>query len=258
MNQYPQQGGPYGPGGQQYQQVPQGGRYQGVGAADFNAVQERARAFVWKAYGWMSIGLGITGVVAMVVAMLAQTALGEVLLNPVVYFGSMAVTFLLVFALSALRDRLDPIVAGGMFVVYAALNGIWLSMIFLVYTASSVASTFFVTAGMFAITSIFGYVTKRDLSGVGHFAMMGLIGLILASIVNFFVASSMLYWLVTYAGVIVFVALTAWDTQKLRQLGGMGMDATTEAKASIQGALMLYLDFLNLFLFMLRLVGSRR
>jgi FtsH-binding integral membrane protein len=267
MNQYPQHGGPHGQWGQQQggqygqwgqQQGPHAGMVQGMGAVDFNAVQERARAFVWKAYAWMSVGLGITGVVAMVLASLANTPLRPIIFNPVVYFGSMAVTLVLVFVLSAARNRLDPMVAGGLFFVYAALNGIWMSAIFLVYTASSIASTFFVCAGMFAATSAFGYVTKRDLTGVGHFALMGLIGLILASIVNIFVASHMLYWLVTYAGVIIFVALTAYDTQKLRQLGGMGMDAKTEAKASIQGALMLYLDFINLFLFLLRLFGNRR
>jgi len=262
--QYPQQGGPYGQGGSpQYQGV--GG---GASPVEFDAVQERARAFIWKTFGWMSLGLGLTGLVSMVVVILSFTSteygelvptrIGEIVFSPMVYWGSMIVTFLMVFGLSAAQNRLSPAIAGGVFFLYAALNGIWLSAIFLVYTASSIASTFFVTAGMFGATALFGYLTKRDLSGIGSFCFMGLIGLILASIMNFFFASTLLYWGITYAGVLIFVGLTAWDVQKLRKLGGMGMDAETEAKASIQGALLLYLDFINLFLFLLRIFGNRR
>ena len=216
----------------------------------------------------MSLGLGLTGLVSMILAILSistdeygdvlLTPIGEIVFSPMVYWGSAIVTFVIVFGLSAAQNKLSPALAGAVFFLYAALNGVWLSAIFLVYTAASIGSTFFVAAGMFGATALFGYLTKRDLGGVGSFAFMGLIGLILASIVNFFLASSMLYWLITYAGVAIFIALTAWDVQKLRKLGGMGMDSETEAKASIQGALLLYLDFINLFLFLLRIFGSRR
>ncbi len=242
--------------------------YQGR-AGGFDAVEERARAFIWKTFGWMSSGLGITGLVAMVISIISVegftpegrpmlTDIGEVVFQPFVFFGAMVVTFLMVLGISALGQRLHPAVSGGLFFLYAGLNGIWLSAIFLAYTATSIASTFFITAGMFAVTGLFGYFTKRDLTGVGSLAFMGLIGIILASIVNFFVASSILHWVISYVGVAVFVGLTAYDTQKLRQLGGMGLDAHSEARASVQGALALYLDFLNLFLFLLRLFGDRR
>lgn len=237
-------------------------------SAAIDATRERARAFIWKTFGWMSVGLGVTGLVSMVIAVLSirtdqygemyLTSIGEVVFNPIVYFGSMIVTFVMVFGLSAAINRLNPVLAGLVFFLYAALNGVWLTSIFLVYTTASIGWTFFVTAGMFAATAFFGFITKRDLSGVGSFAFMALIGLILASIVNVFVASTWLYWLITYAGVLIFVALTAYDTQKLRKIGGMGLDADTEARASIFGALTLYLDFINLFLILLRIFGDRR
>jgi FtsH-binding integral membrane protein len=236
-----------------------------VGAVETAAFEDRARAFLWKVHGWMAIGLGLTGVVAMVAAFLAVTPdgtaltpFGEVLYSPIVRFGSVAVTFGLVLALSFLQARLSPAAAGAMFLLYAAANGLWMSALFLVYTTTSIGTTFMVTAGMYGATSLYGLVTKRDLSGVGSFAFMGLIGLILASIVNFFVASTMLYWLITYAGVAIFVGLTAYDTQKIRQMGGMGLAGRAEESAAIQGALTLYLDFINLFLFLLRLLGRRR
>jgi hypothetical protein len=232
---------------------------------DFAALETRARAFLWKVHAWMSVGLALTGLVAMVSAAMAitpdgaaLTPFGEVLFSPVVRFGSLGLTFLLVLALSFLQGRLSPAVAGTLFLVYAAANGVWMSALFLVYTTTSIGTTFLVTAGTFGATSLFGFVTKRDLSGVGSFAFMGLIGLILASIVNFFLASPMLYWLITFAGVAIFVGLTAYDTQKLRQMGASGLSGRGEASAAVQGALTLYLDFINLFLFLLRLVGRRR
>ena len=264
MNQvYPQGPGPNGPW---QAQGAMGAAY--PAAVDFDAIQERAKAFIWKTFAWMSLGLGVTGVVAMLAAAVSirttpygelyLTPLGQIIMSPLVYWGTAIVTLIMVLALSGLIHRLNPVVAGALFFVYAALNGVWLSAIFLVYTATSIASTFFVTAGMFGATATYGYLTKRDLSGVGSFMFMGLIGLILASVVNIFVASTALYWLISYAGVIIFVGLTAWDMQKLRQLGGMDMDAASASRASISGAMVLYLDFLNLFLFLLRFLGNRR
>jgi uncharacterized protein len=244
--------------------TPENARY-GAAQASMAAVEERARAFLWKVHGWMAIGLGITGVVAMVAAFLAVTPdgnaltpFGMVLYSPIVRFGSLAVTFGLVLVLSWGQARLSPPVAGAMFLFYSAANGLWMSVLFLVYTTSSIGTTFLITAGMYGATSLYGLVTKRDLSGMGSFAFMGLIGLILASIVNFFLASTMLYWLITYAGVAIFVGLTAYDTQKLKRMGGLGLSGQAEESAAIQGALLLYLDFINLFLFLLRLFGRRR
>lgn len=258
-------------------QVPQGGGWGGgapvriavaAGPRDFAAIEAEARSFLWKVHGWMALGLGLTGLLALGLALLSiggstatglyLTPLGEVVTSPIVRFGSMGLALLLVFGMAGLAPRLSTGAAAALFLAYAALNGVWLSVLFLVYTAESVGATFLVTAGMFAATSAFGYATKRDLSGVGSFAFMGLVGLVLASIVNFFLASPMLYWLITYAGVAVFVGLTAWDTQKLRQIGGMAMDGETRGRAAVHGALTLYLDFLNLFLFLLRLLGRRR
>ena len=223
---------------------------------------------MWKTYAWMSAGLGLTGLVAMVLAALSiesgsygelsLTPIGELVFSPIVYWGALGGTLLLVFVISGLQDRMSAMTAGAVFFFYAALNGVWMSAIFLIYTSGSIASTFFITAGMFGATSLFGALTKRDLSGLGSFAFMGLIGIILASIVNIFLGSPMISWMISYIGVIVFVGLTAYDTQKLHKIGGMGLDAESEARASVQGALMLYLDFINIFLFLLRIFGNRR
>ena len=247
--------------------MPPGPRFAGAPAVNFDAVEEQARTFLWKVYGWMSLGLGITGVAAMVIAMLSlavgrdgftyMTPFGELIYSPLVRWGSIIVTFGMVFVISGLQHRLSAMAAGALFLTYSAINALWLSVIFLVYTAESIGLTFLVTAGMFAATSIYGYAAKRDLSSVGSFAFMGLIGIILASLVNFFLQSPMLHWVITIVGVLVFVGLAAWDTQKLRQIGGMGLSKDEASRASIQGALMLYLDFLNLFLFLLRLFGRR-
>ena len=146
-----------------------------------------------------------------------------------------------------------------MFGLYSALNGLTLSFIFLVYTQSSLVSTFFITAGTFAVVSVWAYTTKRDLSGWGQFLFMGLIGIVIASLVNIFLASPMIYWIVSYVGVGIFVGLTAYDTQWLKQVALSGeMDAETGNKVAIIGALKLYLDFINLFLMLLRILGDRR
>ncbi|MBI5487933.1 MAG: Bax inhibitor-1/YccA family protein [Deltaproteobacteria bacterium] len=221
-------------------------------------VRAETAAFMRKVYLFMSAGLAATGVTAMIVAG-SEAAVRFILLNRAVFYGLLIVEVLMVLGFVALVKRMSAIGAGVLFFSYAIVSGLTFSVIFLVYTMSSIATTFYVTAGTFAATSAVGYVTKRDLSGVGHFCIMGLIGLIIASVVNLFVASTQLYWLTTYAGVIIFVGLTAYDTQKIKQLNVIGNAGTDEDhKEAIHGALVLYLDFINLFLYLLRLFGRRR
>jgi len=187
-----------------------------------------------------------------------ESLVNMILGNRIVFYGLLIAEFVMVLAFSKVVERLSTSAAAAFFVAYAVLNGLTMSVIFLVYTASSIGSTFFVTAGAFGALSAYGYVTKRDLTGVGNFAMMGLIGLIIASIVNLFLNSPMIYWLTTFVGVIVFTALTAYDTQKLKAFAASSATPDQQSKVALQGALMLYLDFINLFLFMLRLLGRRR
>lgn len=216
------------------------------------------RSFLMRVYHWMTLGLALTGVVALYVA--SNQALLQVVLNtPMLFFGLIVGELALVFILASRVMRMSVRGAMTMFLVYAALNGVTFSVIFLAYTQSTIASAFFVTAGTFAAMSVYGYTTKRDLSGIGGFAIMGLIGLIIASVVNLFFRNPSLTWIITYAGVLIFVLLTAYDTQKLKRIHQSArMDAASETKASILGALTLYLDFINLFLFILRIMGGRR
>jgi FtsH-binding integral membrane protein len=160
----------------------------------------------------------------------------------------------------ALRiERMSPAVAGGIFLAYSALNGLTFSVIFAVYTTASIAGAFVVTSVMFAALAAFGWTTKRDLSAIGSIAFMALIGLIVASLVNIFWANSTLYWITTYAGVAIFSALTAYDMQKIKKLNVRGNTGTDDDKReAILGALALYLDFINLFLFFLRIFGRSR
>jgi FtsH-binding integral membrane protein len=165
----------------------------------------------------------------------------------------------LVIALSAAINRLSSSTALFMFMAYAFLNGLTLSAIFLVYTRASIANTFFVTAGTFGVMSVYGYTTKRDLTSWGSFLMMGLIGVIIGSFVNIFFSSPMIYYLITYAGIIVFVGLTAYDAQKIKEMAYAGFAGEEmERKGAVIGALRLYLDFINLFLLLLRIFGGRR
>ena len=165
----------------------------------------------------------------------------------------------LVIGLSAAMDRLSPAAAGFMFLLYSALTGVTFSILFVVYTKSSIASTFLITAGTFSAVSFYGLTTKRDLTGWGNILFMGLIGIIIASVVNFFMHSSVMSMVISYVGVLIFVGLTAYDTQQLLRIHQSGK-ATGErgAKLAIFGALKLYLDFINLFLMLLRILGNRR
>lgn len=228
-------------------------RYQSA-VAPLPAHAESANDFLWVTYRWMSLGLAITGAVALLVSR-SPAALSFFVENRIVFFGLMIAQLGLVIAFSSVVDRVGTPAAAAMFFTYAALTGVTFSVLFLVYTASSIASTFFVTAGAFAGLSLFGSVTKRDLSIVGRFAFFALIGLILASVVNIFLKSSSLMWLTTFAGVGIFGALTAYDTQRLR---AMHADGYGSSNLALRGALMLYLDFINMFLFLLRLFGRRR
>jgi len=223
-----------------------------------NSVQtaDRVSAFLWKVYGWMAVGLGLTALVAFAVA--GSPDLLRVLIgNRLVFFALVIAELGLVFFMSARADRLAPGTAAGLFALYSALNGVTLSVILLAYTGESVTMTFVVTAGMFGALALFGSTTKRSLAGAGQFFMMGLVGLILASIIGMFWHNDALQFLISVVGVIVFTGLTAWDAQRLRQMA-LALPAGQVGAYAVVGALSLYLDFINLFLMLLRFTGSRR
>jgi FtsH-binding integral membrane protein len=207
-------------------------------------------------YAWMAAGLALTAVVAWWVS--TQPQLLAMIHGPVMFILFL-VLIGLVITVSGAINRISATTATVLFMLYAALNGLFLSSIFLVYAHASIAAAFLVTAGTFAVVSLYGFVTKTDLTRLGGILMMALIGLIIASIVNIFFASSALYWAITYIGVLIFVGLTAYDTQKLKMIA-IQTESSPElaARLSIVGALALYLDFLNLFLMILRLMGNRR
>lgn len=217
---------------------------------------ERVGAFLSRVYGWMFAGLLVTAVTAFTVA--ASPALIETLIaNRIVFWALIIGQFGLVIYLSARVEKVSPATAAGLFILYSALTGITSSVILLIYTGASITSTFIVTAGMFGATAVFGTVTKRSLAGVGQFMFMGLIGLILASIVGIFWQNSALQFVISVVGVLVFTGLTAWDAQRLKQMAVALPDGRVGAYAVV-GALSLYLDFINLFFFLLRFTGNRR
>jgi len=221
--------------------------------------QIQINEFIRSVYNWMAIGLGLTGFVAFYVSN-SEAMMRLIIGNQIVFFGLIIGELALVFSISARVNKMQASTATSLFLLYAALNGATLSTIFLIYTRSSITSTFFICAATFVASSIFGMVTKRDLTSMGQFMFMGLIGIVIASVVNLFVHSSGMSLIVSYIGVIVFVGLTAYDTQKLRTMAISqpdGLDGGTIRKASILGALTLYLDFINLFLMLLRILGSR-
>jgi len=218
---------------------------------------EAARSFLQRVHLFMSVGLGITGLVALLMVS-SPAALALVFGNKLVFYGLLIAELLVVVAFAPVAARVSASAAAMMFFAYAALSGVTFSAIFLLYTAGSIGSTFVVTGGMFAGLSVYGAVTKRDLTSLGSFCIMGLWGLILGSIVNIFLGSPMLYWLTTFAGVIVFTGLTVYDTAKLKALGSQVEAGEAQTKLALQGALILYLDFINLFLLLLRIFGNRR
>ena len=217
---------------------------------------ERVGAFLSKVYGWMFVGLLVTAVTAFSIA--SSPALVEaVILNRLLFWVIIFAQLGLVFFLAARVEHLAPITAAGLFILYSALTGVTSSVILLLYTGTSIASTFIIAAGMFGAMAFFGTVTKRSLAGVGQFLFMGLIGLIIASVVGFFWQNGALQFVISVVGVLVFTGLTAWDAQRLKQMAVSLPDGRTGAYAVV-GALSLYLDFINLFFFLLRFTGSRR
>jgi FtsH-binding integral membrane protein len=207
----------------------------------------------------MAIGLGLTGFVAFYVAnnpSLVRMIFG----NKLLFFGLIIAELALVFTISARVHKMQASTATALFVAYSALNGATLSFIFLIYTASSITSTFFICAATFIACSIYGWATKRDLTSLGGFMFMGLIGIIIASVVNIFIRSSGMAMIISYIGVLVFIGLTAYDTQQLKTMAVTqpdGLEAGAVRKGAILGALKLYLDFINLFLMLLRILGNR-
>jgi FtsH-binding integral membrane protein len=224
------------------------------------AQSQASTIFLAKVFNWMAIGLGITGLLAFLVAN-TPAALEIFIVNPLIRWGIILGELGLVFYLSARIQKISAVAATYLFLIYSALNGITLSVVLLIYTATSVTATFFITAGMFAAMAVYGLVTKRDLSGLGSFMFMGLIGMIIASVVNIFLQSSMMAWVVSGVGVLVFTGLTAYDVQKITQIGASGIMQEGEAairKGAIIGALALYLDFINLFISLLHFLGVSR
>jgi uncharacterized protein len=215
-------------------------------------------SFLARVYVWMAAGLLTTALAAFVV--LSSPAIFQAIYgNRIVLYGLMFAELGLVVWLSGIIGRLSSGAAASVFLLYSTLNGLTMAGIFLVYTSASIVSTFVVAAGMFGAMSVYGLVTKRALDGLGSFAFMGLVGVVLASVVNLFLRSDMLGFVLSCAGVLVFTALTAYDTKKLRMMA-MAVDGASEEgkRASISGALALYLDFINLFLMLLRFFGNRR
>ncbi len=247
-------------------------RSMGASTAERTEAEADARTFMNRVYNWMAGGLAITGIISYLVYQVMMEsrpvadAYGNTVSGGSIFWSSgfMLMMILLEFGLvmwiSVGINKMAPATAGICFLLYAAINGVTLAPIFMVYTESTIYTAFFTCAGTFAVTSLVGYITKMDLSGIGSFCMMGLIGLIIASVVNMFVQSSGFDKFLTYIGVALFVGLTVWDTQKLKQAGEAldGMERTSAFhKYAILGALNLYLDFVNLFLLLLRLFGRR-
>jgi uncharacterized protein len=215
--------------------------------------------FMVKVYGWMAAALAITGLVALYTA--SSPALTSfIFANKGVVLGLFIVQLLLVGSMVGFINRMSASVAGLIFILYSVLTGFVFSGLFFIYTAGSIASTFFITGGIFAVMSAYGYFTGNDLTRFGSLLFMALIGLVIASLVNIFLHSEALYWITTYAGVFIFIGLIAYDTQKLKDMSGAIAYNGGEAgrKLAIYGALSLYLDFINLFIMLLRIFGRRR
>ncbi|MFC3131585.1 Bax inhibitor-1/YccA family protein [Microbaculum marinum] len=235
----------------------------GASRAGLSAIDEGLRAYMLQVYNYMAIGLAVTGVVALGAFTMAfsggqLTAFGNAIyvspLKWVIIFAPLAMVFLL-------SARLNSMSLGGAqlaFWGFAALMGLSLSSIFLVYTGTSIARVFFITAASFGALSLYGYTTKKDLSGWGSFLFMGLIGVIIASVVNIFLASSALQFAISVIGVLVFAGLTAYDTQQIKEMYSANDDGTMSGRKAIMGALRLYLDFINLFVMLLSLFGNRQ
>jgi FtsH-binding integral membrane protein len=240
----------------------------GVGA-DRAVIDAGLRAYMIRIYNYMAMGVALTGVVAWITfqaavvtnaagAITGLTAFGQMIFSGpaviVLFLGTLGLVILISWRI----DRLEPATALTLFMVYAGLLGLMLSSIFLAYTGTSITRVFFISAASFGALSLYGYTTQRDLSPIGSFLMMGLIGLIIAMVVNIFLKSSGLDFVISAVGVLIFAGLTAWDTQKIKEMYDPMEDGAVVGRKAVMGALTLYLDFINLFLFLLRFFGERR
>nr|WP_208624135.1 Bax inhibitor-1/YccA family protein [Prosthecochloris sp. ZM] len=228
-----------------------------VAAPSASVLQDTQTRVINQVYTWMSLGLALTATVGYYTAG-TEVLRNIIFSNGMVLIGLVVAQLGIVFALSAAINRLSAAAATGLFILYAALTGLTFSAIFLVYTSVSIASTFFVTAGTFAAMTVFGHTTKRDLTKLGSIAFMALIGIILATVVNMFLQNSLLELIVSAVGVLLFTALTAYDAQRIKDMAATVSGGESEAKVAVMGALALYLDFINLFLMLLRFLGVSR
>jgi hypothetical protein len=251
-----------------------GAAWRGVGTDRAVAIDQGLRAYMIRVYNYMGIGVALTGVVAWFTynAATVSDATGKLVgLTPfgqAIYSGPATIvlflaTLGLVFMISWRIDRLQPSTALGLFMLYAGLLGLMLSTIFLTYTGVSITRVFFISAASFGALSMWGYTTQRDLTGFGAFLIMGLFGLLLLIVVSmvlnmFGIHSTMFDFIISGLGVLIFAGLTAWDTQKIKEMYDVHDDGTIAGRKAVMGALTLYLDFINLFIFLLRLMGDRR
>jgi FtsH-binding integral membrane protein len=229
--------------------------YTSVGgrAAALSAVQTRV---INQVYLWMTLGLALTGATAFFVA--STDSIKQVIFgNQIVFWGLVIAELGLVFVISGLISRLSAAAATGLFFLYSALNGLTLASIFLVYNLGSIAGVFLITAGTFGVMSLYGITTKTDLTKIGNLLFMALIGMVIAGLVNIFIGSSVLSLIISVIGVVVFTGLTAYDAQRIKEMSTAALDGESEGKIAVLGALSLYLNFINLFLSLLRLFGSR-
>lgn len=232
--------------------------FQGLQAEREWEVSQAFPVLMRKVYVWMTLALALTGFTAYGVAT-SPGILQAIYTNQILFWGLIIAEFALVFGVSAAINRISLTTATLMFILYSVINGALLSYIFLAYTASSVATVFFITAGTFGVMALIGYTTKTDLSSMGKILFMALIGLIIATVVNIFVKSSGLTMILSYVGVLIFVGLTAYDTQKIKQMLLQAPDASEASqKIALLGALSLYLDFINLFIYLLRIFGREK
>jgi FtsH-binding integral membrane protein len=241
----------------------------GFGADRAAAIDAGLRAYMIRVYNYMAAGVALTGVVAWLTfnaavvtgpngAITGLTSFGQMVFSGPLVIVLFLATLGLVFFMSFRIDKLQPSTALMLFMVYAGLLGLMLSSVFLAYTGASITRTFFISAASFGALSLYGYTTQRDLSPIGSFLIMGLFGIILASLVNLFLKSSGLDFAISAIGVLVFAGLTAWDTQRIKEMYSAQDDGTIAGRKAVMGALSLYLDFINLFLFLLRFMGDRR
>jgi FtsH-binding integral membrane protein len=240
----------------------------GFGADRAAAIDAGLRAYMIRVYNYMAIGVALTGLVAWLTfnaavtegagGALALTSFGQTVFGSPLKWVLMLAPIAMVFFISFRIDRLEAGTARLLFFAFAALMGLSMSVIFLVFTQTSITRVFFISAATFGALSLYGYTTKRDLSAMGSFLFMGLIGIIIASLVNIFLASTMMQFIISVVGVLVFAGLTAYDTQKIKEMFDPMDDGTIAGRKAVMGALSLYLDFINLFQMLLQLLGDRR